>query len=121
MRLQYTDLHELAVVRLKSLNTSENEDGTEDEHGTETRAPPPRVLQCDLRKLFRHHIRKLRTTAPTESPCTYGYPERPVHYILKFIGVPLWHEDQLHLAEWQALQQLEFIHNLTLAITSRTV
>jgi hypothetical protein len=37
-------------------------------------------------------------------------------------GVPsLWHPDQLHLAEWQALQQLEFIFNVTLSVDGKNM
>ena len=37
-------------------------------------------------------------------------------------GVPsLWHPDQLRLAEWQALQQLEFIFNATLSVGGKNM
>ena len=32
--------------------------------------------------------------------------------VVMFVGAPVWHEEQLHLAEWQALQELEFLFNL---------
>ena len=85
-----------------------------------------KMLQIDLQRWFRTGIRYLRENAPAESPCNYGYPERMIHQILLFVdergasehcdGRPLWHDDQLHLAEWQALQQIEYLFNLTLTI-----
>ena len=36
-------------------------------------------------------------------------------------GRPLWHDDQLHLAEWQALQQIEYLFNLTLTIDAKNI
>ena len=36
-------------------------------------------------------------------------------------GKPIWHDDQLHLAEWQALQQLEYLFNLTLAVDAKSM
>ena len=75
-----------------------------------------RLLQIDLQRWFRTGIRHLRESAPAESPCNYGYPERMVHSILCFVGgrgatehaggIPIWHDDQMHLAEWQALNNL---------------
>ena len=69
-----------------------------------------RMLQIDIQRWFRMGIRHLRENAAVESPCNYGYPERMVASILCFVGDsgasehpsgrPLWHEDQLHLAEW---------------------
>ena len=66
------------------------------------------MLQIDLLRMFRKGIRHLRENALAESPCNYGYPERMIHQILLLLGErSLWHDDQLHLAEWQALQQFE--------------
>ena len=45
---------------------------------------------------------------------------RKIHRILSFLGCPLWHDDQLHLSEWQALQQLEYLFNLTLTVDAKT-
>ena len=36
-------------------------------------------------------------------------------------GMPMWHEEQLHLAEWQALQQLEYLFNLTLSVDAKNL
>ena len=54
-----------------------------------------------------------------------------VHNILCFVGEngatehgsgkPLWHDDQLHLAEWQALQQIDYLFNLTLAVDAKSM
>ena len=42
--------------------------------------------------------------------------------IWQFTGVrSLWHSDQLHLSEWQALQQLEFIFNVTLSVDGKNM
>ena len=90
-----------------------------------------RLLQIDLQRWFRTGIRQLRESAPAESPCNYGYPERMVHSILCFVGgrgatehaggIPIWHDDQMHLAEWQALQQLDYLFNLTLAVDAKSM
>ena len=89
------------------------------------------LLQIDLQRWFRQGIRDLRVHAKPESPCTYGYYERMVHDILLFLsgadgprdvrGMPMWHEEQLHLAEWQALQQLEYLFNLTLSVDAKNL
>ena len=90
-----------------------------------------RMLQIDLQRWFRQGIRHLRETAEPQSPCNYGYAERMVHQILHLLkaptspqlprGVPIWHDEQLHLAEWQALQQLEYLFNLTLAVDAKNL
>ena len=36
-------------------------------------------------------------------------------------GIALWHEEQLHMAEWQALQQTEYLFNLTLAVDAKNL
>ena len=85
-----------------------------DHDSTQTDVLAGKPLQIELQCLFRQRIRSLRENAPAEVPCVFGYPERLVHAILGFLGQPLlWHAEQLHLAEWQALQQLEFLLNLT--------
>ncbi|MDP6717376.1 MAG: hypothetical protein QGF59_01920, partial [Pirellulaceae bacterium] len=35
--------------------------------------------------------------------------------------MPIWHDEQLHLAEWQALQQLEYLFNLTLSVDAKNL
>ena len=89
-----------------------------------------RMLQIDLQRWFRTGIRHLRENAPAESPCNHGHPERMTHQILYFVGKggasehadgrPLWHDDQLHLAAWQALQQIEYLFNLSLNVDAKT-
>ena len=89
------------------------------------------MLQIDLIRWFRQGIRHLREVAKPEVPCNYGYPERMIHRILYLLsetngpgnmrGAPLWHDEQLHLAEWQALQQLEYVFNLTLAVDAKNL
>ena len=54
-------------------------------------------------------------------PRNYGYADRIIHRILSFLGCPLWHDDQLHLSEWQALQQLEYLFNLTLTADAKNI
>ena len=81
-----------------------------------------RMLQIDLQRWFRTGIRHLREHAPAETPCNYGYPERMIHQILLHCdAIPRWHDDQLHLAEWQALQQIEYLYNLTLATDAKNI
>ena len=65
-----------------------------------------RTLQIEIQRWMRVVIRHYRENAPAESPCNYGYAERIIHRILSFLGCPLWHDDQLHLSVWQALQHL---------------
>ena len=80
-----------------------------------------RMLQIDIQRWIRSMIRYLRENAPAESPCNYGYADRIIHRILSFLGCPLWHDDQLHLSEWQALQQLEYLFNLTLTVDAKNI
>ena len=92
-----------------------------------------KLLQIDLQRLFRQTMRTLRETASAAASCIYGYPERMIHSILLFVGVsyredsvclrglPMWHDEQLHLAEWQALQQLEFLFNVTLGVDAKNM
>ena len=90
-----------------------------------------RMLQIDLQRWFRQGLRHLRESAEPASPCTYGYTERMVHQILHLLAdassphevraIPIWHDEQLHLAEWQALQQLDYLFNLTLAVDAKNL
>ena len=74
------------------------------------------LVHVDLQRFFRQGMRSLREAAPAEAPCTFGYPEWPISAILDFLSTDLhlWHPEQLSLAEFQAMQQLEFIFNVTL-------
>ena len=70
------------------------------------------ILQIDVQRWFRQGLRHLRANVKPESPCNYGYTERMVHQILllsggasslrDLSGIPIWHDEQLHLAKWQA-------------------
>ena len=75
-----------------------------------------RLVHVDMQRFFWQGMRSLREAAPAEAPCTFGYPERPISAILDFLSTDLhlWHPEQLSLAEFQAMQQLEFIFNATL-------
>ena len=80
------------------------------------------MLQIELQRWFRQGLRHLRANAKPESPCNYGYTERMVHQILLLLsGTPIWHDEQLHLAEWQALQQLDYLVNLNLAVDAKNL
>ena len=79
------------------------------------------MLQIDIQRWIRSAIRYRRENAPAESPCNYGYAERIIHRILSLLGCPLWHDDQLHLSEWQALQQIEYLFNLTLTVDAKNI
>ena len=79
------------------------------------------MLQIDMIRWFRQGIRQLREKANPESPCNFGYPERMVHDILELLSVPSWHDEQLHLAEWQALQQAEYLVNLGFAVDAKNL
>ena len=80
-----------------------------------------RMLQIDLQRWLRTGIRHLRENAPAESPCNFACPERVIHQILCLLGCPLYHNDQLHLAEWQALQQIDYLFNLTLTVDAKNI
>ena len=95
-------------------------DAEPDEDTPESKAMR-RMLQIDIQRWIRSMIRHLRENAPAESPCNYGYADRIIHRILSFLGCPLWHDDQLHLSEWQALQQLEYLFNLTLTVDAKNI
>ena len=41
--------------------------------------------------------------------------------MLSFLGCPLRHDDQLHMSEWQALQQIEYLFNLTLSVDAKNI
>ena len=79
-----------------------------------------RMLQIDIQRWLHSIIRYYRENAPAESPCNYGYAGIIIHGILSSLGCPLWHDDQLHLPEWQALQQIEYLFNLTLTVDAKT-
>ena len=91
----------------------------------------PTKVQVELQRWFRQGLRHLRANAKPESPCNYCYTERMVHQILQLLGgasspgdllvMPTWHDEQLHLAEWQALQQLEYLFNLTRAVDAKNL
>ena len=91
-----------------------NGDGAGEHIGGDPRSK--KILQVVLQHFFRQLIRRHREAASAESPCIYGYPERIISGILDFHGpgMNIWHKEQLALAEFQALQQLEFLFNLTL-------
>jgi hypothetical protein len=79
------------------------------------------MLQIEIQRWIRSVIRYYREHAPVESPCNYGSAERIIHPILSFLGCPLWHDDQVHLSEWQALQQIEYLFNLTLTVDAKNI
>lgn len=88
--------------------------GSASEHTVEER-----LCQIEVLRMFRQNIRRLCASSET---CQRVCSERPVDLILQLIAVPSpWHPDQLHLAEWQALQQLEFIFNVTLSVDGKNM
>ena len=94
---------------------------TEPEEDTLESKATRRMLQIDIQRWIRSAIRYRRENAPAEIPSNYGYAERIIHRILSFLGCPLWHDDQLHLSEWQALQQIEYLFNLTLTVDAKNI
>ena len=93
---------------------STGQPGSAAEHITQLR-----LFQIDVLRIFRQKIRRRCANYET-CPCVCL--ERAVDLILQMSGVPsLWHPDQLHLAEWQALQQLEFIFNATLSVDGKNM
>ena len=107
-------------MRVLQSTESSNANAEPEEDTLETKAAR-RMLHIDIQWWIRSTTRSLRESTPAESPCNYGYAERIVHQILSFLGCPLWHEDQLHLAEWQALQQIEYLFNLTLSVDAKNI
>jgi len=78
-----------------------------------------RLCQIDVLRMFRQRIRRV---CASNNSCQHVCLERPIDLIWQFTGVPsLWHPEQLHLAEWQALQQLEFIFNVTLSVDAKNM
>ena len=102
-------------------NTDSSHADTQPEEDTPESMATRRMLQIDIQRWIRSMIRYLRENAPAESPCNYGYADRIIHRVLSFLGCPLWHDDQLHLSEWQALQQLEYLFNLTLTVDAKNI
>ena len=109
---------------------------TAESHSEEPLATPEAraastMLQIELQRWFRQGLRHPRANAKHESPCNYRYTERMVHRILLLLSgassprdlhaMPIWHDEQLHLAEWQALQQLDYLFNLTLAVDAKNL
>ena len=93
---------------------STGQPGSAAEHITQLR-----LFQIDVLRIFRQKIRRRCANYET-CPCVCL--ERAVDLILQMSGVPsLWHPDQLHLAEWQALQQLEFIFNATFSVDGKNM
>ena len=77
------------------------------------------LCRIEVLRIFRQKIRILCSSNQT---CLRVCVERPVDLILQLTGIPsLWHPDQLHLAEWQAMQQLEFIFNVTLSVDAKNM
>ena len=97
------------------------EEDTSDKSTRVLQSTEPRMLQIEIQRWIRAVIRYYREHAPVESPCNYGSAERIIHPILTFLGCPLWHDDQMHLSEWQALQQIEYLFNLTLTVDAKTL
>ena len=104
-------------TRVLQSTESSHADAEPEEDTPETKASR-RMLQIEIRWI-RSVIRYLRMNAPAESPCNYGYAERIIHRILSFLGCPLWQDEQLHLSEWQALQQVEYLFNFTLTAAAK--
>ena len=121
--LHDTSLGKLLHVHAAGENADDDDavgDNAEDESAAEHAADG--MLQIDLQRMLRQGIRYLRENAPAESRSNYRYPERMIHQILLLLGEKsLWHDDQLHLAEWQALQQIEYLFNLTLTIDAKNI
>ena len=89
------------------------------------------MLQIDLQRWFRQVLRHLRVNAKPESPCNFGVAECIVHQILVLLsgagssrdlrGILIWHDEQLHLADWLALQQLDYLFSLTFAVDAKNL
>ena len=107
-------------TRVLQSTESSHADAEPEEDTPETKATR-RMLQIDIQRWIRSLIRYLRENASAESPCNYGYAERIIHRILSFLGCRLWHNDQLHVSEWQALQHIEYLFNLTLTVDTKTL
>ena len=141
-------LHDTTLCKVLAHSPDAERDTGAPEHGDENRVADlleasrtdsaearmaVKLLQIDLQRLMRQRLRSLREGALADSPCVYGYPERVVYTVLCYVGasqrhdgvclrgIPPWHADQLHLAEWQALQQLEFLFNLTLSVDAKNM
>ena len=113
------------MLQIDAAAENADDDNAQDENAEEENAADHtacRLLQIDLQRIFRQGIRFLRDNTPAESLCNYGYPKRMIHQILlPLVMKSLWHDDQLHSAEWQVLQQIEYLLNLTLTIDSKNI
>ena len=123
---RFETLHDTTICKVyKSTRVLQSTDSSNatavlEEHTPETKTAH-RILQIDIQRWIRSAIRYRRENAPAESPSNYGYAERIIHRILSLLGCPLWHDDQLHLAEWQALQQIEYLFNLALTVDAKNI
>jgi len=123
---RFETLHDTTLCKvykpMRVLQSTESPNANaEPEEDTPETTVARRMLQIDIQRWIRSAIRYHRETAPAESPCIYGYAERIIHRILSLLGCPLWHDDQLHLSEWQALQQIEYLFNLTLTVDAKNI
>ena len=98
--------------------TDDAQKAKETQETPETKAAN-RMLQIDIQRWLRKGMQHLRENAPVESPCNYSSAERIAHRLLSYLACPIWHDDQLHLAEWQCVQQLEYLFNLTHAVDAK--
>ena len=102
-------------------NTESSHDDTKPDEDTPENKTMRRMLQIDIQRWIHSMTRYLRENAPAESPCNYGNAGRITHQVLSFLGCPLWHDHQLHVSEWQALQQIEYLFNLTLTVDAKNI
>ena len=82
-----------------------------------------KFYQIDVQRYFHQGLRQLQDGCEKAYPhdCAFVCIERPMQLIWAFAGVPcLWHPEQLHLAEWQAMGQLEWLFNLSLSVDAKS-
>ena len=82
-----------------------------------------KFIQIEVQRFVQQGLRRLRDGCEKTYPhdCAFVCTERPMELIWSFAGVPsLWHAEQLHLAEWLAMRQLEWLFNLSLSVDAKS-
>ena len=95
----------------------------EDEKAQRARVLREKDIQIEVQRFFQQGLHRLRDGCEKTYPhdCAFVCIERAMEVIWSFAGVPsLWHAEQLHLAEWLAMRQLEWLFNLSLSVDAKS-
>ena len=95
----------------------------EDEKAKRAIALANKFRRIEVQRFFQQGLQRLRDGCEQDYPhdCAFVCIERPMQQIWAFAGVPsLWHAEQLHLAEWQAMRLVEWLFNLSLSVDAKS-